>query len=268
MKNFLKTILVIIFIPVFTIAVVSSSVKFQLLSPEFWKNTLSENNVYKEMSLAIKGMVVSKTIKGGGNPQDIKMLTDIATPELIKDFTERNLTNILDYANGKRTDLIAYIPISKIPKNLAPKSVGLNSEELPLVALMSKFNIRQDSLPLSQIAYFGRSVNYFLIFSSIVSLLIAISLFALTDRGKHFFSIGIMLLLSGALVILLDRVLNWINVSMTKNIIPDPNFGISMLKIIGPVILSEFLKPWSMIGAILVGIGIAILFIKKPAEQL
>jgi hypothetical protein len=268
MKNLLKTILVIIFIPAFTITVIAALVKFQLLSPKFWKNSLSEHHAYKDLSQTIKTLAESSTVKGGGNPRDIKILTDVMTPELIQDFTERNITNILDYANGKRPDLVAYIPLDKIPKSLAPKSVGLNQEELPFASLLSKFNIGQNSIPFTQIAYFGRSVNYILIFSSVISLLIAIVLFALTDSGKHFFSIGIMFLLSGALVILLNRVLSWINVSMTKNTIPDPNFGTAMLKIIGPVILSEFLKPWSIIGAILVGIGIVIFFLKKPAQQL
>lgn len=273
MKNFVKTLLVIIFIPVFTIAVVLASIKFQLLSPQFWKSSLLQHNVYNALSQMTKTMAASKTVKGGGNPQDIKILTDIATPELIKDFMERNITNILDYANGKRPDLMAYIPISKvpiskIPKNLAPKSVGLNSEELPLTSLMSKFNISQDSLPLSQIVIVGKTATNLLATASILSVIILIALFVLSEKGSNFISIGLTFIFSGLVVEIIVRILNIISMNLIKTPSGDLNFGASILAIVGPVILTELLKLWGLIGAIMIGIGIVVLFLKKPIHNL
>lgn len=273
MKNFVKTLLVIIFIPVFTIAVVSASIKFQLLSPQFWKISLSQHNVYYDLSQTVKTLADSTTTKGGGNPLDIKILTDIMTPELIQDFMERNITNILDYANGKRTDLIAYIPISKvpiskIPKNLAPKSVGLNSEELPLTSLMSKFNISQDSLPLSQIVIVGRTASNLLVATSILSVIILIALFVLSEKGSNFISIGLTFIFSGLVIEIIVRILNIISMNLIKTPPGDLNFGASILTIISPVVLAELLKLWGLIGAITIGFGIVILFLKKPIHDL
>lgn len=268
MKNFVKTLLVIIFIPVFTIAVVLASIKFQLLSPQFWKSSLLQHNVYNALSQMTKTMAASKTVKGGGNPQDIKILTDIATPELIKDFMERNITNILDYANGKRPDLMAYIPISKIPKSLAPKSVGLNSEELPLTSLMSKFNISQESLPLSQIVIVGKTATNLLVTASILSVIILIALFVLSEKGSNFISIGLTFIFSGLVVEIIVRILNIISMNLIKTPSGDLNFGASILAIVGPVILTELLKLWGLIGAIMIGIGIVVLFLKKPIHNL
>lgn len=264
MAGFIKTILVIIFIPVFTIAVIATSVKYQLLSPKFWKNTLSQNNVYKDIAATVKTLADSKTIKGGGNPRDIKILTDVVTPELTQDFMEKNITNILDYANGKRKDLIAYIPISKIPKNLAPKSVGLNQEEIPFDSLLAKFNIGQNALPLTQIAYFGKAVNYVLVFSYAVSLVIAILLFVLTEKGSRFFSFALALTLSGILIAAIVRLLNFAHQNFLSNPVTDSHFGISILKILGPLVLSELLMVWNVVGITAIVVGLIFMFIKKP----
>lgn len=265
MKNFIKTVLVIVFIPMFAIAVVSTSVKYQLLSPKFWGNTLSQNNIYKDVASTVKILAESKTVKGGGNPVDIKILTDIMTPELVQDFMEKNITNILDYANGQRTDLVAYLPISKIPKSLAPKSVGLNQEEIPFDSLLTKFNIGQNSLPLTQIAYFGRVVDYLLVISYSICLIIALILFLLTENGSRFFSFGLALMLSGVLIEAVVYVLNLAHQNFSKNPTIDINFGISILKILGPVVLSELLKVWNFVAITTMVVGFAFLFLRKPA---
>src|SRR3989344_7248141 len=121
MKFVTKLFLIILFIPLCLAAVLVATVKFQFLDTNFWKTNFKNNNVYTNLSVVLKTVAENQTEKGGGDKNNIEMLTNIVTPEILQDFITRNLGNVLGFANGKREKLLIYIP----------KIANLNSEELP-----------------------------------------------------------------------------------------------------------------------------------------
>ncbi len=264
MKSTLKIILIILFVPIFVATLLAVSIKYQLLAPNFWKSTMSSGNVYKDLSGAIKTSFETKTVTGGGTKNDVKILTDIATPDNLRDFVERNVDNILNFANGKNKVLLIYIPINKIPKELAPKSVGLNSEEIPASALLDKFNIDQSALPVSQLNYVGRSSNYFLLITISLSVLIIASLFVLTGRGDRYIGVGTGFVLSGTFTIGVVRILNLARLNMPYNLIKSSGFANKLVSIIAPVLLEAILKVWLVVGIATLAIGIVLFFLRRP----
>src|SRR6187401_1056903 len=112
MKFFVKLLLIILFIPVAIVFIFSLTTKFQLLNSSFWKNNFKNNNVYANLSTDLKTYANNQVVKGGGKTSDLRIITDVITPTIIEDFIGRNLDNFLSFANGKRKDLIVYIPIN------------------------------------------------------------------------------------------------------------------------------------------------------------
>src|SRR5512143_554093 len=95
--NFLLTILFIIL----AIALLLLGVfKFQLLDFHFWQNAFSKDNVYQELAVASKNSLDSQIASEGGSKSDARILTDLITPGNVRDFVDRNVQNILAFANG------------------------------------------------------------------------------------------------------------------------------------------------------------------------
>jgi len=252
MKFLAKLILIILLLPIGLAVIISSTVKFQLLSPNFWKDDFKNNNVYIDLSNDLKVYAENQNIKGGGKVSDLKVITDVITPAIVEDFTTHNLDQTLGFVNGDKKEFLVYIPISKIPKELAPKSSALSSEEIPLSALMSKFNVDAGTIPISQIAFFGQSINYLLIGSLILSILFLFLLFLLTEPGDRFISIGLFAVLLGFLVLSLSKVFT--SIQITNKIALD----------ILPSVLQQISKTWTILGFGIIIFGIICFAVKKP----
>ena len=253
MKFIVKLILIILLIPIGLVVVLASTIKFQLLETKFWDRTFTKDNVYVNLSNDVKTYAESQTEKAGGKTNDLKILTDIITPQIIKDFAVHNLDNSLAFANGKRKELIVYIPINQIPKEFAPKSSALNTEEIPLNVLLSKFNVTiGGDLPISQIAYLGLSINNLLIGSTSIAVLFIFLLFLLTKNRGRFASIGVSFILIGLVTLFVAKILSFIYVDKV------------ILRVVIPPILSEISKTWFVVSMVLLGFGIISCFIKKP----
>lgn len=108
MKSIAKLILIILLVPISLVAVIASTVKFQLLEPKFWQDVFKSNNVYINLSKDLKVYTEDQIIKGGGKKSDLESLTNVITPDIIEDFTVRNLDNFLGFANGKKKELLVY----------------------------------------------------------------------------------------------------------------------------------------------------------------
>lgn len=266
MKILAKILLITLFVPLSLAVILVTTVKLQLLDTNFWKDTFKENYVYSNLSVILKTGVNKQTEKGGGKPSDLEVLTDVITPDIIEDSISRNLDNFLGFANGKKKELLVYLPINKIPKELAPKSVALSSEEMPLTTLLSKFNINlgQD-IPVSQFAYTGLATTYLIMGFSALSILCLFLLFVLTEKEKRFITPGLALIITS--LILLGTVLfgyiirgsmltDWVNGIEPSQII---------LSTFAPYVLERILKLWTIIGIVILIIGIILSFVRKPS---
>ena len=109
MKILGQIFLFIFIIPVVLLGMVASTVKFDLLRPQFWENTYEEHGVYSSLTGVLKKSVIDQTVKEGGRVSDINSLTDLLTNSNIKIFFNKNLENTLNFLDGTRNRFFIYI---------------------------------------------------------------------------------------------------------------------------------------------------------------
>lgn len=263
MKLLIKVLLSIIFIPLFVITVFLVSAKYQMLSINFWKESLIKGNVYSTLSKEIKNFTETKTLNGGGKVGDVKILTDMATPLNVQDFVEKNISNILAFTTNKKNELIIYVPFSKLPSGLKPQSEALSSDYLPYTALAQKFNIDREVLSIGQLAYLGRTIDYAFVISVSVLILISILLVLIDKNSKQYQALGINLLISGPILILCSKIFSFMETSFIRDSQNLKEPGFVLFSIIAPPILSEIFRVWIIVGTITFAVGIVLIFLGR-----
>lgn len=246
MRFIAKLILTIFFIPTLVILIFSSIIKFQLLETKFWDSSYQKQNTYLSLANEAKLRI--------GNKSDARVLTDLVTESNVKDFVTKNIDNFLNYFKGESREILVYIPINKLPKNLAPKSLALNSEEMPLLILLSKFNIQIPSnIPISQFSLIGKSIDYLLILTVVVILILLIFFYLITETEKRFISVSLSLLIVAICVfVFANKVLIYLT------------FNEKIINILTSPIIGEVIKSLNIISLVLFAIGLIIILFKKP----
>lgn len=268
MKFIAKLILIILIVPLFIIGILAAVIKFQLLSPTFWENTLSKYNVYLTLTTVIKNSIETQTVSEGGSKSSVKIITDLVTTDNVKDFIDRNLNNLLSYANGEVNTLSVYIPVGRAPKGFLPQNFENLPETMPLSSLLTKLNVT--GITSSQIQYIsvvGKTVTYVLILDLALLVLFLIFLLLLENPGSRFIAPGIAFILVGAITIGFWAAGTQIRMQSTAA--PDAKNLLTAQIIFGavaPPVILEILKTWIVVGATAVLIGILFFFIKKPGK--
>lgn len=256
MRFALKLILTILFIPLFLILLIGVTVRFQFLSPSFWENTFTSGNTYSQLSISLKNDLELRTVQAGGKRSDIKALTDLVSPEILKDLINGNIRNILLYANGKSKEIIVYLPLNKLPTGIVPVSFRKFTENMRLADFMEEFNI--SGISDAQIRIIGRTGAYswvVLATSIFLAALIFYLLWLCTEVGKRLIAHGVALIISGTLTWILSGAGNVVGRNLTTNS--------SIIKIIVPTIIGGVIKVWMIIGVGTVILGIILFFVKK-----
>lgn len=257
LKIFLETLLFVLII----IVVISSTIKFQLLKPDYWHSHFQPTNVYEPVAQYLREMFEEQTVKEGGSRADAKILTDIISGPNLELFIEKNITNILNFMNGEASQLFVFIPINLLPPGLLPR--GLNIEELtPVDRLLTIFNVKQD-LQLQRLSTLGPITHYLLIISIALSLLLMMILYKITDSGKRLWSNAFPFILSGLLVLILVGVGYVIKVNMGSELVKSSIIGDRVLGTILPVIIGGIVATWLVVGVLLLTLGVGLVFIRK-----
>jgi|GEM_PF-3147399 len=263
MKFTLNLVLLLLFIPLFTIALLSWTIKYQLLNINFWETTFNSAQVYPKLALTLRNYEETQIVKEGGRQSDAKILTDLITPENVKDFVQKNLISILDFANGKNSEILVYIPLNKIPKGLLPQNLGLVKEQMPITTMLSKFNIPISQSQIAWIAFLGQSSFYTFVLSISLSLIFLIFSFLLTDGGKRFIFPGIFLSVTGIIILYLWKTLGTVATALTINLQNNTNLEGQIVGIIFPPVITSLVRPWLIIGILLLVLGISLFLIKR-----
>ena len=95
MKILIQIPLVVLLITFLLMGILTVSVKVLLLSPSFWQKSFETHNVYGTLAEKLRTQLEDKTVKEGGRRTDAVTLTQLITPENLKSFINRNVTNIL-----------------------------------------------------------------------------------------------------------------------------------------------------------------------------
>lgn len=264
MKIAVSILLIILFVPLFLIGLLSATVKFQLISSDFWLTTFEKNNIYTRMAQKIKETAESNLVSDGGSLKEAKVLTDLITPANVKDLVSNNLINLFGFMNGKTGTLNVYVPIGKFPKGLLPASVAGKSEVIPIDSLLSEFNVK--GIGEAQIQALGQSglwIGRIFVVDLVLIVGILFLLYLLTGPGKRFWNIGQGLLLSGFLVLGGFGFLVVVRGSMLTDWTKGSEPSQLILSTFLPYLLKDVLIVWLGVGVFLVIVGISLFFVKK-----
>lgn len=260
-------ILILLIIPLFLIGILATTLKFQLLNPSFWETAFAKNNVYSGLTTVIKKSVEDQTVKEGGSRGEIKIITDLVTTQNIQDFVNRNLENLLNYANGKERALLVYIPVGRAPKGFLPRTFENLPESMPLNSLLQKLNIT--GVNPSQIQYIsllGRVSLYLLILDAALLILSIGSLFLLIRPGSRFVSPAIALILSGLVTAVAYLAGTVIRIQMARDLVQRTVVADILFGTVVPPLMQEILRIWIIAGMAATLAGILLLFLKKPGK--
>ena len=265
MRTVGQIFLVILFVILFFVGLLSATLKFQLLNYNFWTEAFQKNAVYQNLAITSKSAFEFQIAVQGGNRNDITTLTDLITPENAKDVINNNLSNFLNFANGKVSQLNVYLPIDKISANLIPVSMTGFKSEMPLTDLLTKFNFQNSqNLPLQTLSHLGEYSTYIFAGALILFVSTIIFLILLVKSGKRLISLGISFLLTGGLTILIAAIVNNLNAVFSADLISKTSLTRVIVGAILPPVVMEITTMWHILGLILLFIGVILFFIKKP----
>lgn len=264
--RYVAQFLLVLFIVILSLVVLlSATLKFQLLDFRFWQDTFTKNNVYQNLATSTKDSLESQIGKEGGSKSDARILTDLVTTENIKEFVDRNVQNVLGFANGMNPQLIVYVPIDKFPKNLLPGNLGGIQTEMPLADLLTKFNYQSySSLPLTNLSHAGEFSTLVFFGSAALLFLFLILLMLLVEAGGRFIAPGVAITLTGLLTISSAKVIE--NLKSLQSITQgSSSFVYSLAGIVLPPLIDGVTRIWYMVGVGLVLFGLILFFIRKPS---
>lgn len=265
MKIVIQALLVILFLPPFLIALFSYTLKFQLLNYTFWQETLTKNNVYTDLAANTKTSFDNQIAKEGGNKNDIKVLTDLITPDNTKDFLDKNIQNVLNFANGLTPQINIYLPVNKVPKDLMPKDLSDLKPQMTLYDLLTKFNFQDyQSLHLENLANLGKESGYIFAGSVIIALLVMVLFFSLAGDGKMLIGGGLAFIFSGGLTLLLVKAGGALSVDLINRRVASTSITSVIFETIFPPVINQIILTWQTIGIVLIVVGIILFLIKKP----
>lgn len=259
-----KFILIVLFVPLFLLAILTITVKFQLLRPDFWQTTFRANDVYTKLSVAFKNIAETQTVKEGGSLSDARVLTNLITPANLQDFLEKNFKSILDFVNGKVKEAAIYIPIRILPSGFIPKNFGKISENTPLTVLLSEFNVQGiQKAQIDALSHVGLWSTYLLTLDVAIVALISLGLFLLVEKGKRFVAPGLAFILAGFITLAVTLLGFVIRGSMLSDWVKSKEPVQIILSPFAPYVLGEILKVWLYIGSFAILIGIVLLFLRR-----
>lgn len=265
MKIIAKLILTLLFIPVFLLFILAVNLRSQILAPSFWEKTFDINNTYSKLSISISKNLESQAEAEGGRAGDVKIFTDLASPENLKDAIDKNIYNILQYANGKSKEIIVYVPVNKIPRELLLNNFGGVTENMKLSDVLKEFNVSGiTDAQILMISRTGTAAWIFLLATAFLIVLILYFLYLLVDSGKRLVTLGVPLILAGGIVSLASLLGAVIRVNWVKDMVDNPNLANSLIGTAVTPLFQGVLTVWTLFATVFIVIGFVLFFIKKP----
>lgn len=265
MKTFGKFFLTILFIPLFFLFLINTTVRFQFLNPDFWTKTLT-TDVYEGIR---KALVIDLERKSSQEVAvDPRLFKSLVTSGNLEDFTERNIKNFLDLVNGKTKELKVYIPLSKLPKGLIPGNLGVNSEEISYKELVSLFpGFQGMQIQEENLSKLGTSSTLAFLISLLLLSLVIYLMYGATSPGKRFVVPAVPFIVTGILTLVLVGVGYLIKLNMGRELIVSTEPAEILLGTLAPPLATEIFRPWVYFGAGLIIVGVLLVFFKKGSSK-
>lgn len=267
MKFIVRIFLILISVPLIIICMLSVNIKFQFLSSGFWIKSFESGNVYSKVSSMVENRLVERVEAEGGMKSDIKVLSDLISPQSLKTVFERNIESILLYANGKTPEMSVFVPLALSDALEGRDYYNLDnfSEKMTFTEFLEKFNI--DSVKSSDIevvSKFGTQSSILIITSFGVLLLVFVLMYLATNDGKRFIAPAIALTLSGLVILSASFSMDYVNRILVRDLTDSANMGASLVAVFAPPVIQNLMDIWIWFGASALILGIAAFFVRKP----
>lgn len=259
-----KILLTILFIPLFFLFLISTTLRFQILNQNFWLNTLQQEGVYENIEVALKEGFMQKAQEESVSTQESLLVSSLITADNIKVFLEENIVNITQFLNGTTQELLVYLPLERLPPQLT-RTINLESNEVPIEELTTLLGNSQalNQVPLGLLSDLGLylTIAWLIIITILVSLTALI--YKLVKGGQRLTFPGLTFALSGLLTLVVVAFGSVVRKEMAKDLLQGEPAEI-LLGTIAPPALSQILQLWMYIGAGFLFFGFLAFFFKKP----
>lgn len=270
MKFIAKTLLILIGIPLIIVCMISVNIKFQLLSSGFWIKTFESGNVYSQVSTIVENRLIERVEAEGGMQSDVKVLSDLISPQSLKTVFERNIESVLLYANGKTSEMSVFVPLSLGDALEGRDYYNLDnfSEKMTFAEFLEKFNIGGvKSSDIEAVSKFGLQSTILIITSFVALLLIFALMYLATGSGKRLIAPAVALTMSGLIILGSSFGIGYMSRTLTTEFTDGTNIGASLITVFAPPVIQNLMDIWIWFGASSLVLGIAALFIRKPAKK-
>lgn len=205
-----------------------------------------------------------KVATQGNSKSEAGDLTGLFTPANVKDFTENNIGNLLNFINGKYAEIVVYVPIDKIPKSLISTTFYGIEKEMPLSALLTELGITGiNSSQIEQIKIINPVSTAALLISLIAVFAVLLALFKLTDLHKRYVFPGLALFFAGLLLLIGSQTGQVLVGDWIQSLPLQENLTGKIPVVVLPTIISGITKLWILEAILGICSGLALFFIGK-----
>jgi hypothetical protein len=268
MKIAAKILLAAILVPLTIIFLLAVCIRFQLMSPRFWKSTLEDNDAYAKVSETVRMELEEQAVAGGGQKSDAAILTDLLSETNIRDFVNKNIDNILRFANGKSEELLVYVPMDVVPESFLSPGFTEKAEEIKLSDLVRDFDISGiTEAQINSVSRFGLW-SWVIFYGSFLVLLAVVCLIhLLTGPGKRMAALALPFFLSGLVAFGVSMAGRVLLAGFLPPIESHPALAAALVGVVLQSISDSLLNFWRLSGLIMLLGGLGLVLIKKPYNK-
>lgn len=262
MKVLKRTLLFVNFVILYISLLVAVSFRFQLLNSSFWIETFRREKVYENFEKSLTSSFkreygeVSETILDS-------MLDSFLNKDMIQDYTEKNIVNVLNFMDG-RDELKIYIPVNKFPKGTLSPRLAVK-EEYTLSDLQKSFGVMVPAQNITYLSQVGTIATISLIISFIFFALGLWGLYKTVDPGSKLIFPGLTIIISSILVFIIILLANIESRNIVKDLLTGEPIQV-LIGTVGPPAVRAIMNLWTYINLVVLICGVILLFLKKPVK--
>lgn len=271
----------------FVFLLLLTTVRFQLLNPQFLISALDKPEVYRQTQRALR-MVLKDSLESEFSNQgldinnltvgerkilnkQISEITDLITTDKIQDFTEKNIVHVLSYINGQSEKLTLYIPIEKWGFPISPTDeetltlLNENTDVEKLIETDKKFPVTKQQV--RRLHNIQKEIYQAWEMTIIAFLAFLIIRFSLGKKSLKARSLGKLLIMLGGSTLATSAISKIAGENIINNVSRYKHPVQILLGAIATPIVAEIVKLWLFVGAGMIVLGIIIIFVSNKFKK-
>jgi hypothetical protein len=282
MKSFIKLVIGLLTIISLIIFMLASTVTFFLLNPKYYISAFNTPGVYTNIQNGLKtsardslrAQLANEQINYdeltiGQRQQIDTQIETLLTPineENIRDFSEKNITNILNYINAKSDRLVIYLPLTSwglTDESLQQFPDYFKTTNIDLIKIKEdhpEVNINTEQI--TNLYNLGGKIKSIWLISLALTIVLLLIHLVLGDRKFRFVRTGRLLTGGGIIILFLAWVIRIFQNTFGQNIAARSEANDILIGTIASALLTNVFKLWIAASLIIILIGLTMFNIK------